>query len=269
MPDTPKHDDGLCVEVEGGVAHLTIDRPATRNNLTVGLVDALGSAIASMARDGGVRVAVIRGAGEAAFSSGFDISAIDKAGKVGPDGFFENDGRLDAAFREIERAPFPVIAAIRGHCIGGGLELAMACDLRVASADARFRMPPAMLGWVYSIGGLRRFTQAIGPARARLMFLTNETLDAERAERWGLVHECVPAEAWEARVEALVARIRDAAPIALHGIKQAIAALAKGAVSEGDFAEHLALRDRAIASRDLAEGRQAFLERRPPRFEGA
>ncbi|HYH22478.1 MAG TPA: enoyl-CoA hydratase-related protein [Azospirillum sp.] len=267
-PSIERHPAGLIVERVGAVARLTIDRPQTRNNLTVELVDALGAIMAALEAEGAVRVAVLRGAGGAAFSSGFDIGALDRSGQTGPDGFYDNDRRLDAAFQAIERARFPVVAAIRGHCIGGGLELAMACDLRIASDDSRFRMPPAMLGWVYALNGLRRFTGAVGAARTRMLFLGGETLDAATAATWGLIHEAVPAHAWEARVDALAQRMAEAAPIALHGLKQAIAALARGSVAEEDFAEHLRLRDRAIASDDLAEGRRAFLERRVPKFTG-
>lgn len=260
-------DTGLRVETSGVLARLTLDRPRSRNALTLDLVDALAAALAQLARDG-TRVAVLSGAGERAFSAGFDISAIDGEGTVGEDGFYDNDRRLQAAFRAVEDAPFPVIAAIRGFCLGGGLELAMACDLRLATPDARFRMPPAHLGWVYALEGMRRITCAVGTARARHLFLTGEMLDAATAERWGLVHELVAPEALEGRVMALAEGIGRAAPIALEGLKHGLTALAREDTTPATWQAHRAHRARALASADLREGRAAFLERRPARFSG-
>jgi enoyl-CoA hydratase len=258
---------GLIVALDDGIARITIDRPRTRNNLTLELVDTLGRLIDELA-EAGTRVAIIEGAGDKAFSSGFDINALDVGGTVSPDGMFDLDRRLDAAFRMIEQAPFPVIAGIRGHCIGGGLELAMSCDLRIATDDASFRMPPAMLGWVYALSGLRRFTTAIGAARARMLFLTGEPLDARRAEAWGLIHEVHPAADWRGRIEQMAARMASAAPIALAGLKQGIATVTRASSLEEDFREHLRLRAASAASADLREGREAALARRAPKFTG-
>ena len=284
MPPEPRlHTDpaGLRVEIAGPVARLTLMRPESRNALTLELVDALGAAMGRLAADG-VRVAILSGAGGRAFSAGFDISAIDGAGEVGADGLYDNDRRLQAAFRTIEDVPFPVIAAIRGYCLGGGLELAMACDLRLASPDARFRMPPAQLGWVYALEGVRRVTCAVGTARARHLFLTGQMLDAATAATWGLVHEVVGEadtvgdgetaaaadDPLEARATALAHGIAGAAPIALEGLKHALTTLAREDTRPATWEAHRALRARALASADLREGRAAFLERRPARFTG-
>jgi enoyl-CoA hydratase len=263
----PPDASDLRIEASGGVARLTLDRSQSRNALTLDLVDSIGTAMGQLAREG-VRVAVIAGAGDRAFSAGFDISAIDGEGTVGEDGLYDNDRRLQAAFRAVEDAPFPVIAAIRGFCLGGGLELAMACDLRLATADARFRMPPAQLGWVYAREGMRRITSAVGVARARHLFLTGEMLNAETAERWGLIHEVVAPEALEARVASLTEAFTRAAPIALEGLKHSLTALAREDASGETWEAHRALRARALGSEDLREGRAAFLERRTARFTG-
>lgn len=258
----------LQLRKDGAVARLVIDHERQHNVLTFPVVDALASTLADLERDPSVRVAVITGAGGKAFSAGFDIQAIDSAGEVSGDGLCEADRRLARAFRAIEAARFPVIAQINGHCVGGGLELAMACDLRIAAADARFRMPPVRLGWVYTAEGLRRFTSAIGVARTRYLFLTGEAISAQRAESWGLVDEVVAPGAIGERVDTLCRTLAAAAPISLHGTKQALAALGRADMPTAAWEEHIALRRRALTSDDLMEGRQAFLERRPPDFQG-
>ena len=261
--------DGLRIGRSAAVTTFVIDRPATRNNLTLALVDALGAAVRGLRGDAGLRAIVLRGAGGRAFSAGFDIGAISRTAAVADDGSVDADRRLDAAFRALEEAPVPVIAAIEGHCIGGGFELALACDLRIVTRDARFRMPPAQLGWVYGLPNLARFVAAVGPGRARQLFLAAEAIGADTALDWGIAHEVVDdGEALTARVAALAGRISGLAPIALAGLKQGIGALAEAQVTPAALAGHADHRRRAFASDDLAEGRAAFLERREPRFTG-
>ncbi len=259
----------LRLERRGGIATLTIDRPEARNSLTLPLVDALGATVRALSADPAMRVLVLRGAGGKAFSAGFDIGAIARTEEIAADGTVAVDRRLDAAFAAIEEAPFPVVAAIRGHCIGGGFELALACDLRIAGAEAQFRMPPAQLGWVYSVGNLARFVAALGASRTRHVFLVGEPFGAAQALSWGAVHEVHADAAFDARMETLTQRLAAAAPIALGGLKQGIAALARAQVADADLATHADWRRRAFASDDLLEGRAAFLARRPPRFRGA
>lgn len=254
------------VSVEAGVAVLTLDRPERHNTLTLHLARELGRQVAALGARDDVRVLVVRGAGEAAFCAGLDIAAIDPDEPVGADGMVEADRALDGAFRAIEACERPVIAAIGGHCIGGGFELAMACDLRVAAPRATFRMPPARLGWAYSLSGLDRFVSAVGAARARRLFLAGERLDAERAAAWGILDR-VEAD-WLGTATTLAAGIAEAAPLALAGLKQGIAALARRPVAEADWERHVALRRRALASDDLRDARAAFLERRAPVFRG-
>lgn len=260
--------DGLVLERDGPVARLVIDRPQARNTLTLALAGELARIVGDLAADESVRVLILRGAGNKAFSAGFDIGAIGQTTEVAPDGAVTGDSTLDTAFRAIEDAPFPVIAAIRGHCIGGGFELALACDLRIVADDARFRMPPAQLGWVYGLANLSRFVAALGPSRARHVFLTAETIDAATAFTWGIAHAVMPSEDLDAHVDKLAGKIAAAAPIALAGLKHGIAALSRAQISPDDLARHAEWRRRAFASADLVEGRAAFLERRPPKFTG-
>jgi enoyl-CoA hydratase/carnithine racemase len=258
----------LRLERDGAVAWLLIDRAQTRNTLTVELADALARTVAELAADPTMRVLVIRGAGDKAFSAGFDIGAIGQTTEISADGSVSADRRLDEAFRAIEDAPFPVIAAIRGHCIGGGFELALACDLRIVADDAQFRMPPAQLGWVYGLSNLARFVSVLGPSRARQVFLASDTFDAATALAWGVAHAVIPALEFDGYVERGAARIAGFAPIALAGLKQGIAALARAQVLPQDLEQHREWRRRAFASHDLLEGRAAFLDRRAPNFTG-
>ncbi len=258
----------LRLSRDGGRATITIDNRAARNALTLGIVDDLARMAGELAADPGVRVLVVTGAGDQAFSAGFDIGAISSTTDVAADGSVSEDRRLDAAFRALEEAPFPVIAQIHGHCIGGGFELALACDLRIGAEDSVFRMPPARLGWVYGLSNLSRFVTAIGPSRAKHVFLTTTTLAAPKAEEWGVLHEVVPKAQLAAHVDELAQNICRLAPIALGGLKHAISALARPVLSEHDTALHRSWRRRAFASADLMEGRAAFLERRSPRFTG-
>lgn len=258
----------VLLERSGAVATLTINRPEARNTLTLALADELARTVGQLSQDGECRVVVIRGAGTKAFSAGFDIGSIGQTREVAADGSVSADRRLDVAFRAIEDAPFPVIAAIQGYCIGGGFELALACDLRVVTDDAQFRMPPAQLGWVYGLSNLSRFVAVLGASRARQVFLTGETIDARIALDWGIAHALCAASELDHRIEALAACLAQSAPIALGGLKQGIAALARANVSAADVALHAEWRRRAFASADLVEGRAAFLERRKPNFTG-
>ena len=259
----------LVLERADAVATLTINRAETRNTLTVELADELARIVTQLSQEGACRVLVMRGAGGKAFSAGFDIGAIGQTREIAADGSVGADRRLDAAFRAIEDAPFPVIAAIQGHCIGGGFELALACDLRLVTDGAQFRMPPAQLGWVYGLSNLSRFVAVLGTSRARQVFLTGEAIDARTALDWGIAHALCTASELDYRIEALSARLAQSAPIALGGLKQGIAALARANVSAADLALHAEWRRRAFASADLIEGRAAFLERRKPNFTGS
>jgi enoyl-CoA hydratase/carnithine racemase len=269
MTKSISNEKSLLLDRDGPVATLTLNRPESRNALTLSQLDELAAMIGGLSRDPDCRVLVIRGSGTKAFSAGFDIGAITQTSDIAEDGSVAADRRLDAAFRAIEEAHFPVIAAIHGFCIGGGFELALACDLRVVAEDAEFRMPPAQLGWVYGLSNLARFVSILGASRARQVFLTGESIDARTALDWGIAHDVRPKAELDDRVAQMTSRLTGSAPIALAGLKQGIAALASAHVSAKDRQRHVDWRRRAFMSSDLAEGRAAFLERRKPRFTGA
>ncbi|HET6548716.1 MAG TPA: enoyl-CoA hydratase-related protein, partial [Solirubrobacter sp.] len=206
---------------------------------------------------------VVTGAG-GVFSAGYDIGDLEPARLV------EEAAELlthpfEAALAAVDAVPVPVVAAMDGHAFGGGLELALACDLRVCAAGAKLGMPPARLGVVYSATGLRRFVDAIGAARTRELFLTARPVSAEVALAWGLVNEV--AEDVAARAVELASEIAALAPLSVRGNKRVLRALDPPLDPEVE-AELRALRDAAFRSDDFAEGVRAFIEKRQPRWRG-
>jgi enoyl-CoA hydratase/carnithine racemase len=259
----------LLDEPVSGVARLTISNPAKRNALDHPILDAISATLGELsAADASARCVVVTGAHDM-FSAGYDIGEI-------PDEDFEAQAeRLVAhpftqAIEALESFPYPTLAALPGHTIGGGLELALACDLRVARADVRLGMPPAKLGLVYSHTGLRRFVDAIGAARTRELFLLGSYIDASTALAWGLVNRTAPGEDLEALTLELAGELAGNAPLSQSGNKRVIAALlaAEGALPADVEAELIELRRASFASEDLREGMRAFAERRTPRWRG-
>jgi enoyl-CoA hydratase/carnithine racemase len=246
------------------VTRLVIDNPAKRNALDHEILDALAELLPRLE----ARCLVLTGAGKA-FSAGYDIGALPG------DSFAAAAEALvahpfGAAIEALDAYPFPVLAAINGHAIGGGLELALSCDLRICSADARLGMPPARLGLIYSHTGLRKFVDAIGAPRTRELFFTARNIGADEALGWGLVGEVVPAAELAARAVELAAEIAANAPLSLAGNKRVIRALldAEGALDPAVEEELVALRDACFESEDFFEGVRAFAEKRAPRWQG-
>jgi enoyl-CoA hydratase/carnithine racemase len=246
------------------VARLTIANPAKRNALDHAILDAIARAVPEL----DARCVVLTGS-EGMFSAGYDIGDIP--GEV----FAEEAERLvahpfAAAIEALESYPYPTVAALNGHAIGGGLEVALACDLRVAASGAKVGMPPAKLGLVYSHTGIRKFLDVIGAARTRELFLVGRNIDAETAERWSLVNEVVPREELEARSLELAAEIAANAPLSLAGNKRVIRELlaAEGQLDSDVEVELVELRRACFQSEDFREGVRAFGEKRAPRWQG-
>jgi enoyl-CoA hydratase/carnithine racemase len=193
------------------VARLTLANPQKRNSLDHEVLDALAAALPALADPVETRCVVITGSGDA-FSAGYDIGAIDEQS-------FESDAEalvahpFNAAMDAVSAHPYPVVAALNGHALGGGLELAVRCDIRICSAEAKLGMPPAKLGLIYAHTGLRYFIDAIGVARTRELFLTGRNLSAERAERIGLVSDVVAPDQLETAALELAAEIAANAPL--------------------------------------------------------
>jgi enoyl-CoA hydratase/carnithine racemase len=251
------------------VIRLTISNPAKRNALDHPILDAISATLGELAAgDAGARCVIITGA-HGMFSAGYDIGEI-------PDEEFEEQAeRLVAhpftqAIDALEAFPHPTLAALPGHTIGGGLELALACDLRVAQDAIKLGMPPAKLGLVYSHTGLRRFIDAIGAARTRELFLLGSYIEAATALQWGLVNRVASAEQLEPTALELARELAGNAPLSQRGNKRVIAELLR---AEGELApevetELIELRRASFASEDMREGMRAFAERRAPRWRG-
>ena len=263
--------DGKLIidEPAAAVVRLTISNPAKRNALDHPILDAISATLTELGAPGAqARCVIITGA-HGMFSAGYDIGEI-------PDQEFEARAeRLVAhpfteAIDALEAFPYPTLAVLPGHTIGGGLELALACDLRVAQDEIRLGMPPAKLGLVYSHTGLRRFIDAIGAARTRELFLLGRYIDARTALAWGLVNRIAAEVELEEEALGLASELAGNAPLAQRGNKRVIAALleAESELPEDVESELIELRRASFASQDMREGMRAFAEKRPPRWSG-
>ena len=253
----------VLLDRNGPVATVTVNRPRVLNALDRATFAGLEDAFNEIEQDAGVRCVIVTGAGERAFCAGADIHELNGLGAEGAMAFMALGQRL---FDRIAQSPKPTIAAINGYALGGGLELAMACDIRIAAAPAAFGQPEITLGSLPGWGGTQRLPLLVGLGRARELILTGRIIEATEAERIGLVSQVVPAAELISTAGALAERLASLAPIAL--------ALAKDAIRqvEGDLAtglrverEHVA---RTFATEDQQEGTRAFLEKRLPVFHG-
>ncbi len=250
-----------------GVSRLRISNPGRRNALDHEILDALAEALPQLNRGIESRCVLITGA-PLVFSAGYDLAAIS-------DESFERDAEalvahpFQAAIEAIAGHPWPTVAAINGHCLGGGLELAISCDLRFCAAGAKLGMPPAKLGLIYGHTGLRRFIDTIGLARTKELFLTGRNFEAARAEQIGLVHEVVADEGFETASIEYATAIAANAPLSMRGNKHAIDLLNSSPVlTDQQEAGLIALRESCFSSDDFREGIQAFREKRPPEWIG-
>jgi enoyl-CoA hydratase/carnithine racemase len=245
-----------------GVALVVFERRAAFNALSFELLDELATTLERLDEDGRVRCIVLTGGGTRAFAAGADIREL--AAQT-PETILEGDGF--AAWGRIDRIGLPIVAAIHGYALGGGCELAMACDLIVAGDDAVFGQPEIDLGIIPGAGGTQRLVRAIGKARAMELILTGRRFDAAEAERLGLVTSVVPAErTLEAAID-LAERIAAKAPLAVRAAKQAVLAAYEGSLAAG-IADERRRFAALFATEDQAEGMAAFIEKRSPTWQG-
>jgi enoyl-CoA hydratase/carnithine racemase len=249
------------------VTRLTISNPARRNALDHEILDAIAELLPQLNRGIENRCVLITGA-PPLFSAGYDIAGI-------PDESFERDAEalvahpFHAALEAVAKHPWPTVAAVNGHCLGGGLELAITCDLRICAVGAKLGMPPAKLGLIYGHTGLRKFLDVVGLPRTKELFLTGRNFDAARADAIGLVNQVVGDDDLEQESVELAAAIAANAPLSMRGNKHAINLLNDLAeLTAQQEAGLVALRESCFESDDLREGIRAFGEKRRPQWKG-
>lgn len=257
----------LLDEPAEAVARLQINNPAKRNALDHDILDAMAEVVPRLDRGIEIRCLVISGS-EGHFSAGYDIGSISKES-------LERDARalvahpFQEAIEVIAAYPWPTVAAISGDCLGGGLELAITCDLRICAGEARLGMPPVKLGLIYGHTGLRRFLDAIGLARTKELFLTGRNIGARRAREIGLVQDVVGEGDLEGAAVDLAAQIASNAPLALKGNKLAIEKLNSNPVLRPqEEVELIELREASLSSEDFREAITAFAQKRKPQWRG-
>jgi 2-oxoglutaroyl-CoA hydrolase len=250
----------LRVEGTGAVATLWIDRQAKMNTMTVAMRNEFPAIFRHFDADDGVRVVVVRGAGGKAFSAGGDLAEFLT---LAPADLELWGDTLTAA----ERCRKPVIAAIDGYSMGAGLELAVACDFRIATRRSEFAFPEVRLGMIPGSGGTQRALRLIGMTRAKLFMLTGQRISAERAEAWGLVTQTVPDDKLDEAVDALAGELAERPALAVRTLKMV---LNRGAEAPLETALELERKSYAWlrSTHDYEEGVKAFLEKRPPQYRG-
>jgi enoyl-CoA hydratase/carnithine racemase len=257
----------IRTEVRGPVGLLTIAHAARHNAISLPMWRQLRGAVQQLQADPRVRVLVLTGEGERAFVSGADISGFG-ADRSGADATAAYDAAVQAAQTELAACSKPTVARIGGTCMGGGIGLALACDLRYARASARFRMPAARLGLGYAYPGMEQLVRVAGPACALDLFLTARAFDGTEAARLGLVHECFADDDFDRLVAQRVDAVATNAPLTLRAAKAAI----RHAMDPRDPAERARVDEDVRAcfdSADYREGQLAFRQRRHPQFAGS
>lgn len=254
----------LRVEREGPVGRLVLDNPKRRNAIGAGMWRAIPKAIAEFESDPAIRCIVIRGEGTEAFAAGADISEFEQ-NRSSESQVREYEAATTAAHRAIESTPKPVLALIHGFCVGGGLAIALSCDLRYADRSSRFAIPAARLGLGYGAHGTGRLVATVGHANAREIMFSARRYDAGEALAMGLVNAVLPENELDAHVQKIALALAGNAPLTIAASKAVINAVIE---AHGDFAEAEAAVARCMKSEDYVEGRRAFMEKRTPRFKG-
>ena len=259
-------DGKIIAEVKDGVGRITFNQPEKRNAMSIAMWDGMAAALEVFEHDAAVRCVVLTGAGDKAFVSGADISQFEK-NRSDADAQREYGRKTGAGRDRLNNFPKPVIGEIRGFCMGGGLGIAMSCDIRIASSDSQFGIPAAKLGLGYGLQRAIPLVDLVGPAYAKEMFFTGRHFDAREARDMGLVNRVVADDKLEAAVEEMTRAIAENAPLTVRCAK-----LVVGEALKDSMTRDVAATERAVAacfnSQDYKEGQAAFMEKRKPRFTG-
>lgn len=256
--------DRIVAKKDGAVGWLVFNNPERRNAVSVEMWQAIPEVLADFAADPAIRVVVLAGAGDKAFASGADISQFEKH-RADAEGQRRYEQLGDAAMTRLRELDKPTLAMIRGYCLGGGLNIAALCDLRIAADDARFGIPAGKMGLGYRAGAMKSLVDLVGAAFAREIMLTARQFSAAEALHMGLVHKVVPAGELASATRAYCDMIAANAPLTLRAAKRVIAEVTKAsydAAACGTWVKE------CFESEDYAEGRRAFMEKRKPVFKG-
>ena len=258
--------DKMIAYVDEGVGSIIFNQPEKRNAVSYAMWQAIPEIIKDFNSSDDVRVVVMSGAGDRAFVSGADISEFEKLRNT-PEQIEIYDAATSASNKALRSLDKPLIAMIRGFCVGGGLAISLAADLRIAADDGQFGVPAAKLGLGYGYAGIKELMNIVGPSYAKEIFFTGQRFNAAQAEMMGLVNRVVPVSELESTVDSYARTIADNAPLTVKAAKAAVNEGTKNS-GERDLDRVAALVEACFNSDDYKEGRRAFMEKRPPLFQG-
>lgn len=274
MPDDSKQaesepgGDELILKVRNSIALITLNRPDVGNALSSSLLTALTDTLTKLKEEKTARCAILRGAGTKAFCVGMDLTEMLAATPAQNYALLSRGGRLGDALKAIDDFPYPIVAMVKGYATGAGLEMALACDIRVAAENSKVGMPPARLGIVYPPDGIVRFLREVGPLTTKKLFLTARHFDAREGKEMGLLDWVVPEEVVENLTLDIATDIMKRAPLSLIGLKRSISILTEQGPRAAAYPEITKMVRDAISSADAHEGMAAFAEKREPVFKG-
>jgi enoyl-CoA hydratase len=261
----PLSTQNMIAEVDGAIGWMIFNKPARRNAVSLDMWAAIPEILDQFEQNPAVRVIVLKGAGEQAFVSGADISEFEQQ-RASSAGNEQYDRVSDEASRRLINCGKPTIAMINGWCIGGGLAIALECDLRIASDASRFGIPAARLGLGYGAPGVKKLMEMVGPSFTKEIFFTARHFNAAEALAMGLVNRVLPVAEIDSYTRNYCATIADNAPLTMHTLKRTVGELLKGPAGDSDLCDKLV--KACFESADYIEGRRAFMEKRRPVFRG-
>ena len=256
----------MIAEKAGPVGRIVFNKPQKHNATSSDMWEAIPVILDDFEKDPAIRVVVVTGAGDKAFVSGADISEFEKARST-PEQVAYYDKIGETANARLTKCAKPTIARIRGYCVGGGLAVALTCDIRIASENSKFAVPAAKLGLGYRAAGIKVLMDVVGPANAKEIFFTGRLFDAREAMAMGLVNRIVPEAELDAYVDNYCTLIGQNAPLTMHAAKRTVEELSR-LDGKPDFGRSAQLVKECFESEDYIEGRRAFMEKRKPAFKG-